>query len=70
MATGRHVRYTNGELRLLLDAQLEQQLLAKAAKLWNSKAAASSRSTVIRDKRLARINRGLVRIPDPYPEDE
>ena len=70
VATGRHVRYTNGELRLLLDAQLEQQLLAKAAKLWNSKAAASSRSTVIRDKRLARINRGLLRIPDPYPEDE
>jgi hypothetical protein len=68
-ATGRHIRYTNGELRLMLDAQLEQQLMERGVTMWNSTAAASSTSKTIRDKRLGRINRGLARIPDPYPED-
>lgn len=68
-ATGRHIRYANGELRLMLDAHLEQKLMTRGATMWNSTAAGSSTSNKVRDKRLGRINRGLVRIPDPYPED-
>ena len=63
-ATGAHVRYASGELRLMLDEKLESQMAA-GADLWNSAGVASSS----KEQRINRINRGLVRIPDPYPED-
>ena len=66
MATGKHIRYRSGELRLMLDEQLETQLLEGGAKLWNSAGVALSSV----EQRKTRINRGLLRIPDPYPEDD
>ena len=66
VATGKHIRYRSGELRLMLDEQLDTQLLEGGAKLWNSAGVATSST----EQRKTRINRGLLRIPDPYPEDD
>jgi hypothetical protein len=63
-ATGAHIRYASGELRLMLEANLDAQI-GRGADMWNSPNVATSS----KDQRINRIIRGLVRIPDPYPED-
>ena len=64
-ASGTHVRYFSGELRLMVDEALEQQVAA-GARMWGSAAVETASSA----QKEQRISRQLVRLRDPYPEDE